>query len=327
MLQILDDNKACPKALHDFTWGYYHALCRQWTPSALAAHGKSASSVAVSPDGKTLATSSDDGTIKLWDAETRKERTTLRGHKGGVNYATFNHDGTLLASASHDKTVKLWDVATGQTVATLEGHTGQVTCAAFSPDGKWLVSGSKVFDPKEKNSDARYKDGEVRLWNVAERKQERLLYPKQDTAITFVAFSPDGQTVAASTSQRSDVRLLEVATGKVLDQFPGTGGWVYRVAFSPDGRTLSLVERGPAGLLARPGDPPDAPDASRPPERHLWPGLVAGRQKPSLREQRRTHQGLGSRHGQGTLGAARRSVRHRRDGVPSRRQHSLRGAW
>jgi WD40 repeat protein len=235
-LQILEDEKACPKDLHDFAWGYHHALCRHWTPSFLDTGGST--SVAVTRDGKLLASSKNDGSIAIWDLETRKVRSTFRGHKSGVTHAAFNRDGTLLASASHDKTVKLWDVATGQTIATLTGHTGEVSGVAFSPDGKWVASGSQVL-VNAKNSDLRYQDGEVRLWNVADRKQERVLFPKQSAGVTFVDFSPDGLTVAASMTHRSDVHLLETASGKILDHFSGGSGWVYRVAFSPDGKTLA----------------------------------------------------------------------------------------
>jgi WD40 repeat protein len=76
--------------------------------------------VAFSPDGRLLASGSDDQTVKLWDVETGQEVRTLRGHNGGVWSVAFSPDGRLLASGSGDGTVKLWDVATGQEVRTLQ---------------------------------------------------------------------------------------------------------------------------------------------------------------------------------------------------------------
>src|SRR4051794_13582589 len=77
--------------------------------ATLRGHTARVSSVAFTPDGRTLASGSYDNTIKLWDVRTGKERATLK-HLDGVSAVTFAADGKTLASGSEDKTVKLWDV-------------------------------------------------------------------------------------------------------------------------------------------------------------------------------------------------------------------------
>jgi WD40 repeat protein len=66
-------------------------------------------SVAFSPDGKRLASASQDKTVKVWDAHTGQEALTLKGHTEWVHNVAFSPDGKRLASASHDQTVKVWD--------------------------------------------------------------------------------------------------------------------------------------------------------------------------------------------------------------------------
>jgi WD40 repeat protein len=155
----------------------------------LQGHASGARTVAISPDGKTLASGSYDRTIKLWDLSTGNERLTLKGHTDLVLSVTFSPDGKTLASGSFDHTAKLWDMPTGKERATLRGHLGAVHSVAFSPDGKTLASGS--VDGPEK----------IKLWDVA-TWQERLAF-KTNIQVLAVAFSPVGKVLASGSDDVS----------------------------------------------------------------------------------------------------------------------------
>jgi WD40 repeat protein/broad specificity phosphatase PhoE len=188
----------------------------------LFGHSDCVNAIIFSPDGKQLASASDDNTVRLWDAAIGATLQTLEGHSGRVNGVAFSPDGRQLTSTSDDETVKLWDAATGTTLQTLKGHSGRVNAVAFSPDGK-LASASD--------------DKTVRLWDTATGATLQTLKGHQDPVNT-VAFSPDGKQLA-SASDDETVRLWDATTGAALQTLKGHQDPVNTVAFSPDGKQLA----------------------------------------------------------------------------------------
>jgi len=112
-------------------------------------------SVVYAPDGKQIATSSKDHTVRIWDVDTGECCKILKGYTHWVREVVYSPQGNQIASASSDcdKTVRLWDVQTGECHLTLTGHADDVWGVAYSANGKLLASGSW--------------DKTVRLWDVS----------------------------------------------------------------------------------------------------------------------------------------------------------------
>ncbi len=180
--------------------------------------------VAFSPDGSLLATSSSDGTARLWDTATGQEIATLTGHGGDVTGLDFSPDGTRLATTGYDGTVRLWDVAEGRELALLGRHPGGATGLDFSPDGTRLATSG-------------LEDGTVYLWDALEGG---LVYSftAHYAPAWYVTFSPDGERLATA-SVDGTAKVWDAATGEELRTLAGHGGLVSVVAFSPDGERLA----------------------------------------------------------------------------------------
>ena len=198
-----------------------------------AGHKDEAWSVAFSPDGRLLATGSDDDepgpTINLWDTVTGRSIRGWRGGSGTVAALAYSPDGQIVASGhlTATKNARIWDAATGRLLATLEGHTDRVRSVAFDRDGRRLATAGS--------------DGTVRLWDVATWRQQRVLGGHADT-VHSVAFSPDGKTLA-SAGNDGNARLWNLDRDSELPpRVVPTRANLMALAFSPDGRTLALAD-------------------------------------------------------------------------------------
>jgi WD40 repeat protein len=180
--------------------------------------------VAVSPDGKMIASAGGDFLVRVWDVETKREKWTLRGHAHELSGVAFTPDGRWLLSGSVDGTIKVWDADNGGTlVRTLRGHTQGVTGLAIAPDGRRLVSAGL--------------DGTIRVWEW-DRDQDALALTGPLGPVACLAFHPDGRHLASGSA---GVSLWDVPAGKVVRSYKEflVNFNTTAVAFSPDGRRLA----------------------------------------------------------------------------------------
>ena len=194
----------------------------------LTGHTQGITSIAFSPNGLTLASSSYDETVRIWDVATGTVTTTLTGHTKVIRSVTFSPDGSLLAGGGLDKTIHIWDARSGEHKTALVGHTRTINSIAFSPNGKTLASGSW--------------DNTVQFWDIDTGKQSAVLtehtfFGEHTSGISHVAFSSDGQTFISAAYNEKGTRFWNAITGE--HQRMVQTGKITSLAVSPDGRTVA----------------------------------------------------------------------------------------
>jgi len=247
----------------------------------LFGHEGKITALAVAPAGRSIATGSSRGNVKLWDITVAPEPTEIAARQGALYGLSWSPDGRTLASAAGDGTVKLWDISSARELATLRTGLGWALCVSYFPDGKHLVIGGQY--------------GDVELWD-AQSQQRLATFGVQQSAIWNIAPLSDGRTVACGGYMDCDVKMLDVtampatkpAARSLADRLPervfglavspdesllaagaavesdseeGLGiwdlrrqkllyrikcGWPYALAFAPDGRTLASGSAGGA---------------------------------------------------------------------------------
>jgi WD40 repeat protein len=193
-------------------------------------HAKPVRLVRFSPDGKALASESEDNLI-VWDAATgaQKHRVAARGdafynHFGSAFTFGFSPDGkTLVWGHSEGGTIHHWDIGAGKEVRRWQTNQRWLTRLAFTPDGKTLVSGGDWLS----------------VWDVA-TGTERHAQGGHRAGVCALKFSPDGRFVA-SLDEGHFLRAWEARTGLPLPLPDGRQGRVHRFGFSADGKTLAAV--------------------------------------------------------------------------------------
>lgn len=237
----------------------------------LTGHTNSVSSVAFSPDGKTLASGSYDNTIILWDVGVSQPigvplEDPAQGFLGGVYSVVFSPNGETLAAGIGDRII-LWDISSRNIAPALTANTGFVLSVAFSPNGNILASGSfdgsiilwdlvtrnpigqslkgyannvysVVFNPDGKTLATSGEDGNIILWDLASHRPMGEPLIGHLGRVPSIVFSPDGKSLASAGFDNTII-LWDVATGKQIGPpLSGTSS-IFSMAFSPNGKTLA----------------------------------------------------------------------------------------
>jgi eukaryotic-like serine/threonine-protein kinase len=186
------------------------------------AHRGAVHAVALSPDGRRLATACEDHQARLWDVATSSQLSRPMAHDGPVLAIAFSPDGKVLATAGHDGALRRWDALTGEPIGSPLPHGGPVIVLRFSPEGSLIATISGTGAP--------------RIWNASTGHAIGRA-SGQGTQILALTFHPDGTQVATSDST-GQVRFWQTATGKPLSKTLTHERAVNALEFSPDGRKL-----------------------------------------------------------------------------------------
>ncbi len=197
----------------------------------LDGHSQNVNALAISADGKILASGSDDQTIKIWNLQTNQLIHTLTDHTDAIHSLVITADGKTLVSASDDQTIKVWDLITGKLIRTLTAHKSWVRSVDINPNGVTLASGS--FDKT------------IKLWNIHQQQPIQTLTTSSQTVIA-VAFSPDGKILASSSRDRT-LKLWNLQTLTLIRTISVENNNINTIAFSPNGKILASAGRSTLG--------------------------------------------------------------------------------
>ena len=232
-------------------------------------HSTETWSVSFSPDGKLLATGSDDNLIRVWDVATGVMKRELMGHTATVATVAFSPDGKLLASGSLDGTARIWDVALGHSSKALPPMNGSIRALAWFRDGKRLLIGHSTGTERpqrlivanvskgeaertietfkerihhvlvgadHRNIVAVSNDRSIQIWN-----SELGTPVRQWTASSHLRTAAflNHETQLATGSNDGTIRVWNLSTGDLIQEMIGHTAAVLTLAASPDGRILA----------------------------------------------------------------------------------------
>jgi WD40 repeat protein len=189
-------------------------------------HDGGVTSLAFSPDARSLYAGSYDGSVRSWDLATGAPGRTLTGAMGTVWTIDITGDGKVLAAGGEDGFARLWSLASNAPPRVLRGHQRNIWEVRFAPDGRHAATASF--------------DNDARIWDLASGKSVAMLRGHTQ-AIVGLDYSPDGATLATS-GDDSTIRFWRTRDGAPLRTLDG-GNHVYDVAFSPDGKWLASAGR------------------------------------------------------------------------------------
>ena len=237
LLPFLPDSTTLARILRDNTIQLFNIETGEIV-FTLTGHRDAVSSIALSSDGKTLASANNYKIIQLWDMQTRRTKATIHDDNR-FSLVALSPDSAILASPFKEE-IRFWDTTTQQHIATLTGRKNKVGSIVFSPNGQTIVS---------------CKNNMIELWDVHTAKHKTSLQG-HTSHINSLSFSPDGKMLASASGNRygingdNKVRIWDTSTGKQLAEFKNLMSEnqehphpITSVAFSPDGKTVVSTDK------------------------------------------------------------------------------------
>ncbi|KAJ7641772.1 hypothetical protein FB45DRAFT_826046 [Roridomyces roridus] len=202
-------------------------LPTSWDLQELVMHTESPiQAVAFSPNAQQVVAGSDDGLLRLWNAQTGAAENTIQAHLGPILSIEFANSGARIVSSSADSTIKICDAVTGSLEATLLGHTDAVNSVKFSPNDTQVVSASS--------------DKTVKIWDA--NSGTLVIELKYHTSAVLAAiFSPDSSRVFSASEDGACIWIYHMLSGELETIIPYPGNHITALSFSHDSRRLAFA--------------------------------------------------------------------------------------
>lgn len=192
-------------------------------------------SVALSSDGRRIASGSADNTVRVWNAATGEVMNgPFKGHTDHVQAVVFSLDGKRVISGSRDGTIRVWDIESGETIVRpITNSGGSINSFDLSPDGRHIVSGAMGTS--------------ISLWDAATGEPIGEPLIGHGNIIRSVTYSHDGKYIACGlhnlARNSTVIQLWNAASGTSFKYVPAHTDKIYSLAFSLDGELLASASR------------------------------------------------------------------------------------
>jgi ATP-dependent Clp protease ATP-binding subunit ClpC len=236
-------------------------------------HGAQVQDVAVSPNGRLIATASSDNTLRIWSTVTQQSLVCCLGHSKEILQVSWAPDSIRLVSASADGSVRVWDAIVGTCLLRCEGHQGRVHSVQWSPDGALLASGSgdqtlRIWNARSGGEvhqlrgfagqiesvswspDSRYlaagdAANRIHIWSALTWQPVLTWMAHADAHyLSCLAWSPDGRFLASGAYGDTAICVWDAASGRELVRFTSIERYAWRLAWSPSGAFLASKHGG-----------------------------------------------------------------------------------